>query len=282
MKLALVIQGGGMRGAYAAGVLDVLMENEIWADAVYGTSAGALSGLNYVSRDKGRAAKVFLTQMTDGSFVKPINLFLKGSAIDFTEILPKDSKDKLPFDSATFFSSATEFYCCATDCESGTPVYFSKLDPDFWHGVAASASLPLATQPTLVHGHPYLDGGVVDPVPLVKAFEDGATKVIVILTRSKGYRKEPLSPLRKTLAKALYRKYPVFLQAYYRSVTSYNDEMDFVDRLGEEGKVFVIYPSVSPKLGHREKDPLKIQELIDEGTVDALACLPKLKEYLSK
>lgn len=271
-----------MRGAYAAGVLDVLMENEIWADAVYGTSAGALSGVNYVSRDKGRAAKVFLTLMTDGNFVKPINLLLKGSAIDFTEMLFEAPKGKLPFDYETFLSSPTEFFCCATDCESGDPAYFGKRDPDFWNGVAASASLPLATQPTLVHGHPYLDGGVVDPVPLVKAFEDGATKAIVILTRSRGYRKQPLSSMRMTLAKTLYRKYPVFLQAYQRGATFYNDEINLVDRLAEEGKVFAIYPSIPPKLGHREKDPAKIQELIDEGAHDALSCLPKLKEYLSK
>lgn len=271
-----------MRGAYAAGVLDVLMENEIWADAVYGTSAGALAGLNYVSREKGRAAKMFLALMGDGHFVNPLNLFLKGSALDFNEMLYEAPKGKLPFDSSTFFSSPTEFCCCATDCESGVPTYFNKLDSEFWNGVAASASLPLATKPTFVHGHPFLDGGVTDPVPLLKAFEDGATKAIVILTRSKGYRKKPLSSLRKAFAKTLYRKYPAFLKAYRRSADRYNDEMDLVDRLVEEGKVFALYPSLPPQLGHTEKDQAKIQALIDEGAKDALDGLPSLKEYLSK
>lgn len=282
MKLALIIQGGGTRGAYAAGVTDVLLEHGILADGVYGTSAGSLTGVNYVSQEPGRAAKLFLTLMGDPHFVRHLNLLTKGSMFDFSEMFFEVPKGKIPFNSALFFSSKTEFHCCATSCESGKPVYFSKLDPEFYSGLAASASLPLATKPTLVHGHPYLDGGVVDPAPLQKAFDDGYDKAIVVLTREKGYRKKKPSSLRKHMAKMMYRKHKAFLKAYNQSDAIYNDEMDFIDRMGAEGQAFVIYPSKAPEVGHAEKDTAKIAALITEGRQDALDALEKLEEYLSK
>ncbi|MCI1245392.1 MAG: patatin family protein [Bacilli bacterium] len=281
-KLALVIQGGGTRGAYASGVLDVLMERGIWADAVYGTSAGALCGVGYVSRDMGRSDRMFVGMNGELRFVKPLNLLLKGSAIDFDDMFFGLSRRQLPFDADTFFSSKTEFYVCATSCESGEAVYFSKLDPEFWDGLAASASLPLATKPRLVRGRPYLDGGIVVPVALPKALEDGAKKVIVVLTREKGYRKKPLSSLRKRIANLMYGRYHRFMRAYRQSNVIYNKEMDRVDRFVEEGKAFAIYPEIPPRIGHVEKDKSKIQALIDAGRKDALKAFPALKEYLSK
>lgn len=280
-KLALVVQGGGTRGSYAAGVLDVLMKNGIWADAVYGTSAGALNGCNYVSEDIGRSPLIFLTMMKDAHFVRPLNLITKGSVFDFNELF-FEMPHKIPFNSQLFFSSDTQFFVCATSCLTGQPEYFSKSDPEFWNALAASASLPLVTKVRMVHEKPYLDGGVVDSVPVQKALADGADKVIVVLTRSKGYRKKKMPGWRLRQAHRMYKKYPEFLKAYAQSVDLYNAQFDELDKLADEGKIFAIYPSVPPTVGHADKNTKKIQKLIDLGTADATKNLDQLKEYLSK
>ena len=57
MKSALILEGGGMRGLYTAGVLDVLMENDIYTDVAVGVSAGALFGINYKSKQIGRVLR---------------------------------------------------------------------------------------------------------------------------------------------------------------------------------------------------------------------------------
>jgi predicted patatin/cPLA2 family phospholipase len=282
MKLALVVQGGGTRGAYAAGVLDVLMKNGIRADAVYGTSAGALTGVNYVSEEPGRAKKVFLAMTKDRHFINPLNFITKGSIFNFNELFFELPKGPIPFDSKEFFGSKTEFYACATSCLTGQAVYFSKLDPEFWNGLAASASLPLATKPTFVHGVPYLDGGLVDSIPVQKALADGADKVIVVLTRSEGYRKGKMKKKAYFLAKSMYHKYPELLKAYKAAPDVYNAEMDFIDKAAKEGKIFAIYPSIPPVIGHAERNSRKVFALINEGTDDAEKCLPLLKDYLSK
>jgi len=282
MKLALVVQGGGSRGVYSAGVLDVLMKNEIWADAVYGTSAGALAGVNYVSRDIGRAPFIFLTLMKDHRFMNPLRLATKGSVFNFDLLFYEVPKEGVPFNSEEFFTSKTEFYACATNCVTGEATYFSKLDPEFYNGLAASCSLPLTTKPTMVHDVPYLDGGVVDSVSVAKALADGADKVIVVLTRSKGYRKKNIPANQRRLAHAMYHHYPVLLEHYDVSPKTYNEEMDYIDKLVDEGKIFGIYPSIPPVVGHAEKNTKKIQALLDEATSDAQKALPSLKEYLSK
>ena len=56
-KFSIVMEGGGMRGLYTAGVIDVLMENEIYADSAVGVSAGAVFGCNYKSRQIGRVLR---------------------------------------------------------------------------------------------------------------------------------------------------------------------------------------------------------------------------------
>jgi predicted patatin/cPLA2 family phospholipase len=282
MKLALVIQGGGSRGIYSAGVLDVLMKNEIWADAVYGTSAGALAGVNYVSRDIGRAPYIFLTLMKDRRFMNPLRLATKGSVFNFDLLFFEVPKEGVSFNTEEFFSSKMEFHACATNCLTGEAVYFSKLDSEFYNGLAASCSLPLTTKPAMVHDIPYLDGGVVDSVSVAKALADGADKVIVVLTRSKGYRKKKIPANQRRLAHAMYRHYPVLLSRYDVSPKTYNEEMDYIDKLVDEGKIFGIYPSVPPIVSHAEKNTKKLQALLDEATSDAQKALPSLKEYLSK
>lgn len=281
-KFALCLQGGGSRGAYGSGALDVLMENGFWADEVIGTSAGALIGCNYISRDKGRSDNMMLKLMSDRHFFQPLNFFRKGSIFDFHYMVYDVSEKGLSFDFVQFAKNPCRFYAVSTSCLTGEPRYFEKGDSEFWNALASSASLPFTSKPVLVHGEPCLDGGVVCPIGFEKALEDAYGKVVVISTREKGFRKAKMKDSQFLLAKGMYHDYPVFLETYRRNDEIYNAQMERLDFLADSGGAFVLYPSVAPKVSRASKSKRKIQELIDLGKKDMETQLSFLKEYLSK
>jgi predicted patatin/cPLA2 family phospholipase len=278
----LVIQGGGSRGSYAAGVIDTLMDKGYWASQVYGTSAGALIGCNYLSKDIGRCVKMIYEMPRNKKFISPINYFKSGSVFDFGFLLENLPKIELPFNFEEFKKNPCKFFAGATNCLSGEAAYFSKDDPDFWKALRASASLPLVSKPIFVDGIPYLDGGTSCPVAFEKPLNDGIKKIVVIATRAKGYRKPPLHRFEYWLAKHLYKGYPKWLIVYKKNIETYNSLMDKMDGLADQGRIFVFYPSIPLKIGHAEKRKKKLEEIINLGIKDALLSLPALKAYLSK
>jgi predicted patatin/cPLA2 family phospholipase len=283
-KIALCLQGGGSRGAYVAGPLQVLMENGIWADFVAGTSCGSLMGCNYLSKQTHRAEEETIFMCDDKEFFKPYRIFSKEKTMfNYDHLLNQVTHRELPFDYDTFFKNPCKFYAVSTSCLDGKAAYLEKSDPDFFpDAIAASSALPLTTKPVVYHGVPYLDGGVACPIAFEKALLEGYDKIIVVATRAKGYRKGELKPLEWRLSSRMYRDYPAFLECYARSSTIYNAQMDLLAELEEAGRIFVIYPSIAPKVKHSETDKKILQNLIDLGKKDALEALPQIKSYLSK
>jgi predicted patatin/cPLA2 family phospholipase len=281
-EFALCIQGGGSRGSYAAGVLDVLMREGLWAGEVIGTSAGALAGCNYVSRDIGRNDKLFMAMMKDRRFFKPGRLLSKSSMFDFHYLFHNLLNHGMAFDFDEFRRNECQFLVVASNCLSGATDYFEKNDGEFWNALAASASLPLTSRPVFVHKVPYLDGGISCPIGFEKALSDGYEKVVVVATRKKGFRKSKMTFGKYVIAKKMYSEYPLWLQTYQQSPQIYNSQMELMDNFAKTGRLFVIYPSQSPKVRHAEKNSQKIQELIRLGTQDIESLLPSLKQYLSK
>lgn len=172
-KVAIVLEGGSFRGQFTAGVLDVLMEHRVEVAACYGTSAGALNGLNYKSRQIGRANRVNLAFCNDPRYMGAQSLITTGSMVGYDFML-NDVQDRLdPFDNDAYLANPMEMYACATDVMFGTAAYLpvrnATLDID---AVRASTSLPLVTQPVEIDGHLYLDGGTADSVPVEHALED--------------------------------------------------------------------------------------------------------------
>ncbi|MFA6620190.1 MAG: patatin family protein [Bacilli bacterium] len=283
-KIALCLQGGGSRGAYVAGPLQLLMENAIWADVVYGTSCGSLMGCNYLSKQEHRCEEETIFLCDDKEFFKPYRIFSKEKTMfNYDYLLNKVTHNELPFDYDTFLKNPCKFYAISTSCVDGKAAYLEKSDPDFFpDAIAASSALPLTTKPILYHGVPYLDGGIVCPIAFERALAEGYSKIIVVTTREKGYRKSELKPLEWRLSCRMYRDYPSFLECYRRSSATYNAQMDLLARLEAKGRLFVIYPSIAPRVKHSETDKKILQNLINLGKKDALEALPLLKTYLSK
>lgn len=281
-KTGLVLQGGGMRGAFTAGVLDVFMEHHISFSYVVGTSAGGLNGVNFISGDIGRGKYVTCEMVHDKKFLSVKNLLLKGSLFDFKYLLfTLPEKNILPFNSKTYEENPTEFLVACTGMEDGQARYFKKGEcRDFWNAIAASASLPLLAKPVEVDGKLYLDGGPTAPIPFKKAFEDGCEKVVVVGTREPGYRKKPLKESYKRLCKRFYRAYPKFIESYNRSAEAYNDDANEMENLQKEGKLLLVQPAFPVTVSQTEKDEKALLALYLEGRRIAEENLDSLRDYL--
>ena len=263
---ALVLQGGGSRGAFTAGVLDVLMEHGVFFPYVIGTSAGALNAVNYVSGDVGRSKYVTTELMHDPKFVSFGNVIFRGTAFNFTYLFHTVPKVKYPFNTGRYNSSSIDFLCATTDVKEGTATYFKKGQcKEFYKALAASSSLPLISRPVDVEGRKYLDGGVVDATPFRKPLEDGISKIVIVQTRPKGYRKKTVGKGKRILARMLYHHCPKFHAAYRVSAETYNKDMDDMEKLFEEGTAFIIRPDEPPAVGIIEKDKDRLLALYDKG-----------------
>lgn len=280
VKKGLVLEGGAMRGMFSSGVLDVFLENGITFDGAVGVSAGATFGCNFKSRQIGRAIRYNKKYSHNWRYCSFRSLILTGDlyGADFCY-------DRLPneldvFDLAAYRDNPMEFYCVASDCRTGKPVYKKLETRDgqdlIW--MRASASMPLASHVVKIDGYELLDGGMTDSVPL-RFFEGlGYNRNVVILTQPREFRKKPASLM--WLVKTALHKYPLAVQAMKNRPQVYNEETADVFAKVDRGEVFVICPEKPLGIRRTEKDPDELQRVYDEGRRIATAVLPRLRAFL--
>ncbi len=280
MKTGIVMEGGGMRGMFTAGVIDVFLENSIKFDGAVGVSAGATFGCNLKSKQAGRAIRYNKKYGRDWRYCSLRSLFLTGNLFGADFCYKKLPEELDPFDWETFASNPLEFYCVVSDCQTGNPV-FKKLETccgaemDY---MRASASLPLVSHAVKIDGKEYLDGGMTDSIPL-KAFENlGFAKNVVVLTQPEEFTKKPGGF--KFLIKLALRKYPLLMEAWFNRHNVYNEEREYVFKRREEGNAFVIAPEKPLEIGRTDLNPEALQRVYDEGRRTALKNLDKIKAFL--
>ena len=259
----LILEGGGMRGVYTAGVLDAFLDAGIEFSSVYGVSAGSCHACSYLSKQRGRAFRVNVDYLDDPNYCGA-KTFLKTGNVFGPEMLYEQIPDVLdPFDHQAFLNYPGKFYAVVTDVETG-----------------AASSLPLVSKTIVVKGHKLLDGGIADSIPIRKSIEDGNEKNVVILTRDHGYRKAPnkLMPIMRLR----YPKYKEFLHAMETRHVRYNETIDFLEEQEKEGKVFIIRPEAKVEVGRIEKDKAKLTVLYKQGLHDGEKAIEAMKEYLEK
>lgn len=275
----LVLEGGGFRGMYTCGVIDVFMENHIDFDQVVGVSAGAAFGCNIKSRQIGRALRYNKRFCRDPrysglkSFIKTGDLYNKEFAYGIVPTILD------PFDTKTFKENPIRFTLVCTDIHTGKPIYHEIENGDAtdieW--IRASASIPIVSKPVKLDGYELLDGGVSDSIPVDWMLER-SSKTVVVLTRDKSYRKKPMKYI--NLLKKAFKGYPKLQKALENRHIVYNETLDRIEQLEREGRIFVIRPSKPIECAMIEKDPNHLQEIYDIGRKDALNYLNDLKEYL--
>lgn len=261
---ALVLEGGGLRGVFTCGVLDCFMDHGIRFPFTVGVSAGACNGLSYMSGQRGRAKASNIDLMEEYHYVGLKYLFSQKCIMDF-KLLFEDFPEKIiPYDYDTYFSNPDRFVMVTTNCLTGRAEYLEEKSSSarVMDIVRASSSLPFVSPITYVDGVPMLDGGIADSIPVEYAMSQGYEKLVVVLTRNKGYRK---SQSRMPLAKIAYRNYPHLQKALRSRNAVYNRTMDLIERLEDEGRIIVIRPARPVEVSRMEKDTAKLSSLYQEG-----------------
>jgi len=267
-KVGLVLEGGGMRGLYTSGILDYFMEKGIYFPYVIGVSAGACNALSYISRQPGRSREININYANDPRYINYTNV-LKGKGLFNMDFVFNDIPDRLvPFDYETFQQAGERLIIPATDCETGKAVYFEKDKcEDIYTAAKASSSMPFVSKMVSLEGYQLLDGGIADPIPIVKSVEDGNSFNVVILTRHKGYRKSP-SILHK-LGKTNYLNNKELADAICNRYKVYNDMLEYIEKMEERSKALVFRPKKSAEIDRVERNVEKLENLYSEGYHDA-------------
>ena len=281
MKKGLIMEGGAMRGMFTAGVIDVLMENQIDFDGAIGVSAGAAFGVNYKSKQIGRVLRYNTRFVRDKRYCG-LRVLLKTGNIYSTQFCYEEVPLKHDiFDFDTFENDPMEFYVVATDVETGKAVYhkYENRNDHCFDWIRASASMPMVSQIVEIEGQKLLDGGIADSIPL-KFFESiGYDRNVVILTRQKGYEKKKNEIL--PLIKLKYRKYPKLVEAMAERHNMYNETLSYIEERERSGELFVIRPEEDLPVRRVEKDPEKLKAAYEIGRKTALENLNKIIDFLS-
>ncbi len=277
MKTGLVLEGGGVRGIYTAGILDVFMENGITFDGVVGVSAGAIHAVSYLSGQKGRSIRYYQKYCNDYRFMS-FKSFIKTGDVVGVDFCYHELPEKLDvFDNQAFMQNSTPFYCVCSNLDSGKPEYIRISDAhkeiDY---IRASASLPYFSRIVKIHDKNYLDGGCTDSIPLKASQRLGFEKNVVILTRDINYRKKPEM---KLLSKLLYRKYPLFCKALLERHEMYNKQVENVINEEKNGNAFVFRPIFPLEVGRMETDSQKIRLVYERGRSDAQENFKRFLEW---
>jgi predicted patatin/cPLA2 family phospholipase len=283
MSVGLVLEGGGMRGAYTSGVLEVLLQNNIDFPNVYGISAGACNALSYVSKQKNRNYDIFYHYIADKRYISVENLHKTGSLFGFDFIFGQLFHELLPFDYDIFYRSPTNLKVGATDLQTGQIVYFDKynLDENFT-AVTASSSLPFISNIISYQGYELLDGGCSSPIPIERSIFDGNESNVIVLTRDSSYRKSPRPEFPRAVLRVKYGDYPNFVNTMQIRSEIYNNQLEVCRRQEKEGKAVVIRPSSPIVTGRYEKDRERLKLIYEMGMRDCQRKLSEIQEILSR
>ena len=281
MKLGLVLEGGASRTVFSCGVMDVLLSNKIYADYVIGTSAGIAYGTSYASKQIGRNRQVAVKYMSDKRYMgakhllNPKNRSYYNLDFVFSDIPNKE----VLFDFEEFSKFPGDVIATVTSLRTGEVEYLPVTAEDKGFTVLrASCALPIMFKPIEIEGKKYLDGGVGDPIPYKKALADGCDKIIVILTREEGYRKE--SDGSEKLVKLLYGRHPELVNTFLKRAQIYNDSIDALEKLQKEGKALVIRPEKIEGIARTEKNPEILENLYQQGITIGSKKIKEISEFI--
>lgn len=279
MKKGLVLEGGAMRGLWTAGIIDVMMEHDIWPDGLVGVSAGAAFGCNYKSRQIGRAIRYNMRFAKDSRYSGIRSLLTTGdyfnAEFDY-HIVPKQYEI---YDDDAFNRNPMEFIVVCTDVETGEAVYkpLTEANYDTYEWIRASASMPLVSKVVNIHGRKLLDGGVADSIPLAYTESRGYDRNVVVLTQPLGYQKEHnrLMPLMRLAL----RRYPEMIKALdYRHIM-YNKQLEYVAQAEREGRCLVIRPDTKIPIGHISHNPQQMQHVYQIGRAIGERYIERIKDF---
>jgi len=269
----LVLEGGGLRGQYTAGVLDAFLDAGLRFPYVIGVSAGSSIGCSYISGQRGRNLEIVERFRNDHRYLSLRNYLFTGSYFGMDFIFDEVPRSLVPFACEAWDAYPGRFVTVCTDCATGSAVYYEK-DADHLKVLRASASMPFLSRMVDYDGRKLLDGAIADAIPLKKAEAEGYRRNVVVLTRPEGYRKtEEIHPP----TALVYGRYPRLVEALESRVPRYNLQMELVEAAEAEGSALVIRPSRDLGITRTEKSVARLRELYELGLEDGRRAAEQLR-----
>lgn len=280
-KTCLVLEGGAMRGIYTAGVLDILMQNNIKFDAIIGVSAGALFGINYKSNQKGRAYRYNMQYINNKEYIGLYSYLTTGNIMNKSFCFDKLVNELDKFDYQAFKNNKTKFYVVVTNLLTGTPEYQELTDlndQNQMEYLRASGSMQYVSKPVKINNNYYLDGATGDSIPIKYMEKLGFNKIILVGTRPEGYQKQ----YKPQPSKIFYKKYPKFIKALSNRPSMYNETIKYIEKKANNHEIIFIRPSQDLKVKRIEKNKKKLSSLYTLGQNDTKEIISTINKYLTK
>ncbi len=278
----LILEGGGLRGLFTAGVLDCFLKHDLHFPYVIGVSAGAVMGTSYISRQPGRNRTTTINYVNDKRYLSFRNLLKEGSIFGMDFIFNRLPNILEPFDYDVFFNNPVEYKIGCTDCITGQPVFFDKNNcskKELMHYLVATSSIPLLSRIVDINGKKLLDGGISNAIPFEQSLKDGIKKGVVVLTRNHGYRKTAIKTVLPIKLK--YRQYPKIAELMQNRHHMYNSIINKIETMEKKNEVMVVRPQSPIQVGRLEKNKQKLQDLYEEGYNECENRMDNIKEWLS-
>lgn len=281
MKTGIVFEGGAFRTIFSCGVMDALVENDIMPDYMIGVSAGAAYGVSMASKQPRRNLDVLMKYRNDKRYLGLSNMIDKDNksiyGLEFSyETIPNELN---LFDYDAFKQYKGDFYCVVTNLLTGQPEYMKYTGDDRTNTVLkATCALPMLFPPIIINDVPYMDGGLSDSIPYLKAIEDGCDRIIVVLTRQSGYTKTT-SRSTKAIAYSYRNQYPKLTETMLTRAIRYNESLKGLDQYVKEGRIITIQPTTSNGFSRLEKDKNKILSMYNDGYNQCYELLDTIKEF---
>ncbi|MUL27656.1 patatin family protein [Prevotella vespertina] len=282
MKKGLVLEGGAMRGLFSAGVIDILMENNLLPDGVIGVSAGAAFGCNIKSKQPGRVIRYNKKLAHDWRYASFRSLLTTGDYFGGEYAYHYMPRHLDYFDVETFNNNPMEFWAVCTNVGTGKAVYkrLMEVDNNCLEYIRASASMPIAARIVTVEGKKLLDGGIADSIPLRFFQEQGYDRNLVVLTQPANYVKEPnkLMPLMRLWL----RRHPRIIRALEQRHIMYNNQLEYVRQEEKKSNTLVLRPEAVLTIGHLSHNPDDMQATYEHGRKVATKHLEEIKAFFSE
>ncbi|HIQ33817.1 MULTISPECIES: patatin family protein [Acinetobacter] len=277
-RQALVVEGGGMRGAFTSGVLDAFLQQQFNPfDLCVGVSSGSTNLANYLAAQQGRTLQIYLDHSLRSEFIQYGRFFKGGDLLDLKWMWDVVEKEH-PLNQSHLFANHPEFYMVLTHAISGEATYIKASKDNILEGLRASSSIPVLTRQAVeVFGEPYFDGGVADALPIHwAAQQNNVSKLMVLRTRPKSYFKAS-SKGDQFLAKYMFKQQRGFAQSLLARTQRYNDSVEFVRSTSQPKILEVCPPDLKNMAGRLSKNKAKIRYSYDVGIETGLKAIEQWK-----
>ncbi len=269
-KTALIVEGGGQRGVFSFGITDTFINRNYDPFDIYmGVSNGVAVLCWYLIRETDNNLEKML-YAAKGDYLSYKNIFIGKDIIKFHQMYEDGEKMFRPsMEKIKNNLKGKDYIAVVTDALEANAEYYSFGNGEWMQKMIASGTLPILVRtPSLINGRRKFDGGIADPLPVKKAYEMGAKKIIVIRT----YEKKFIRKLKfeNYIGALLSREYPKLRKALLVHDKTYNRALDFINNPPSDCEIIQLCP------------PEKLKSKRDSKNIEILKADYKLGKSVAK